>query len=63
MIAEGILLAAEDLGLTVPIIVRFEGTNKEQATEILKNSDLPIYIYDDIKDAVIAAVEKIEEGY
>ena len=63
LIAEGILLAAEDLGLTVPIIVRFEGTNKEQATEILKNSDLPIYIYDDIKDAVIAAVEKIEEGY
>lgn len=63
LIAEGILLAAEDLGLTVPIIVRFEGTNKEQATELLKNSGLPIYIYDDIKEAVKVAVEKIEEGF
>ena len=63
LIAEGILLAAEDLGLTVPIIVRFEGTNKDQAKEILKNSGLPIYIHDDIKEAVKIAVEKIDEGF
>lgn len=46
LIADGILSVANDLGLNIPLIVRFEGTNKEEATAILKKSGLLLSIVD-----------------
>ena len=42
LIAEGVVAAAEDLGLQVPLVVRLQGTNAEQGREILANSGLDI---------------------
>ncbi|MEZ4256356.1 MAG: ADP-forming succinate--CoA ligase subunit beta [Polyangiales bacterium] len=42
IIANGVVAAAKDLGLKVPLVVRLEGTNVEQGREILKNSGLAI---------------------
>lgn len=52
LIAEGIISAAEEVGLNVPLVVRFEGTNKQYAKEILLNSKLPIKICDEMEEAV-----------
>jgi succinyl-CoA synthetase beta subunit len=42
LIAEGVVAAAEELGLTVPLVVRLQGTNAKQGREILANSSLDI---------------------
>ena len=42
VIAEGVIAAAKDLGLKVPVVCRLEGTNVELGKEILKNSGLAI---------------------
>jgi succinyl-CoA synthetase beta subunit len=62
LIAEGIIAAARELGVKVPVIVRLEGTNVEKGKELLKGSGLAIIAADDINDgarkAVAAAKEK-----
>ena len=60
LIADGILEASQDVGLTVPLIVRFEGTNKEEAKAILKQSNLPIIFAEDINDAVEKLLARME---
>lgn len=40
VVAEGVVQAARDVGVKVPVVVRLEGTNVEQGREILKNSGL-----------------------
>lgn len=47
LIADGILAVANDLGLNIPLVARFEGTNKQEATDILKKSGLSLLIADD----------------
>tara|TARA_B110000483_G_scaffold145435_1_gene173590 strand:- start:67579 stop:68745 length:1167 start_codon:yes stop_codon:yes gene_type:complete len=42
MIAEGIIGAVEEVGVTVPVVVRLEGTNAAEGSAILANSDLNI---------------------
>jgi len=42
LIAEGVVAAAEELGLEVPLVVRLQGTNAEQGREILASSGLDI---------------------
>ncbi len=42
IIAEGVIAAAKELGLKVPVVVRLEGTNVELGREILKNSGLAV---------------------
>ncbi len=41
LIADGIVAAASEVGLNVPLVVRFEGTNKDEAKDILEHSKLP----------------------
>ena len=60
LIADGILEASQDVGLTVPLIVRFEGTNKEEAKAILQQSNLSVVFADDINDAVEKLLAKME---
>jgi len=51
VIAKGILAAAEQVGLRIPLVVRLQGTNVELGKEILARSDVPIIPADDLGDA------------
>jgi len=51
IIAEGIVAAAKDIGLAVPLVVRLAGTNFELGKEILAHSGLTIIPADDLADA------------
>ncbi|HVF62584.1 MAG TPA: ADP-forming succinate--CoA ligase subunit beta [Casimicrobiaceae bacterium] len=60
-IANGIIAAANETKLGVPLVVRMKGTNEELGREILKNSGLPIISADNMEDAaqkIVAAVER-----
>jgi succinyl-CoA synthetase beta subunit len=60
-IAEGIVAAAKDVNLSVPLVVRLEGTNVEQGKAILANSGLAIVPASDLGDAakkIVAEVKK-----
>ncbi len=56
VIANGIVTAARQVGLSIPLVVRLEGTNVELGKEILSNSDLEITPADDLGDAAKKAV-------
>lgn len=62
LIADGIVSAASEVGLNVPLVVRFEGTNKDEAKEILEHSKLPIIIADDMDDSVNKLIQAMEES-
>ena len=51
VIANGILIAAEQVGVKVPLVVRLEGTNVEQGRKILAESQLSIITADSMADA------------
>ena len=60
VIANGIVAAARQVGLSLPLVVRLEGTNVELGKEILAQSDLKIIAADDLGDAarkVVAAAK------
>jgi succinyl-CoA synthetase beta subunit len=60
MIAEGIIHAVKDVGVSVPVVVRIEGTNAEQGRKILADSGLAITPAADLTDAakkVVAAAK------
>ena len=60
-IAEGIVAAAKDVNLSVPLVVRLEGTNVELGKDILNNSGLAIVSANDLGDAarkIVAEVQK-----
>lgn len=56
-VAEGVTKAAGELEVKVPMVVRLEGTNKEQAMEILKNSGLSFILADSMADGAEKAVK------
>ncbi len=61
IIADGIVAAAKEVNLAVPLVVRLEGTNVQQGKDILANSGLPIVSADDLGDAakkIVAQVQK-----
>ena len=61
IIAEGIVAAAKEVNLSVPLVVRLEGTNVEQGKEILAGSGLAIVPANDLGDAaqkIVAEVKK-----
>lgn len=62
IIAEGVVAAARDLGLTVPLVVRLEGTNVEQGKKIMAESGLPIISADDLGDAAAKIVKAVKEA-
>jgi succinyl-CoA synthetase beta subunit len=58
-IAEGVIAAAKEVKLGVPLVVRMKGTNEELGRKLLKDSGLPIVSADNIADAaqkIVAAV-------
>ena len=62
IIAEGIVAAAKEVDLSVPLVVRLEGTNVEKGKEILANSGLPIVSADDLGDAAKKIVAQVKEA-
>jgi succinyl-CoA synthetase beta subunit len=61
IIADGIIAAAKEVNLSVPLVVRLEGTNVQQGKDILAGSGLPIVAADDLGDAarkIVAQVKK-----
>ncbi|WP_391346869.1 ADP-forming succinate--CoA ligase subunit beta [Azospirillum melinis] len=61
VIAEGVVAAARDVKLHVPLVVRLEGTNVALGKKILAESGLPILSADNLDDAakkIVAAVKK-----
>jgi succinyl-CoA synthetase beta subunit len=60
IIAEGIVAAAKDVSLTVPVVVRLEGTNVEQGKEILAKSGLPVVSASDLADAAEKIVKAVK---
>lgn len=62
IIAEGIIAAAREVNLSVPLVVRLEGTNVELGKKILSESGLPIVSANDLGDAarkIVAEVRKV----
>jgi succinyl-CoA synthetase beta subunit len=59
-IASGIVAAAKDMKLELPLVVRLSGTNVEQGKSILKNSGLSIIAADDLDKAAKLAVAAIQ---
>jgi succinyl-CoA synthetase beta subunit len=57
LIAEGIIQAVKEVGLTIPVVVRLEGTNVDLGKQILADSDLSIVSADGLADAAKRAVE------
>ena len=60
IIAEGVIAAAKETGLTVPLVVRLAGTNFQLGKQILDNSGLKIISADDLNDAAKKIVEAIK---
>ncbi len=50
-LANGVVAAARDLNVTLPIVIRMEGTNVEQGRQILKESGIKVTVADGMKDA------------
>jgi hypothetical protein len=60
-IANGVVAAAREVKLSLPLVVRMKGTNEELGKQILKDSGLPIISAENMADAakrVVAAVKR-----
>jgi succinyl-CoA synthetase beta subunit len=62
IIAEGIVAAARETSLKVPLVVRLEGTNVELGKEILRNSGLALIPADDLGDAAQKIVAEVKRA-
>jgi succinyl-CoA synthetase beta subunit len=62
VIAEGIVAAAREVALQVPLVVRLEGTNVKLGKKILAESGLPILSADDLADAAQKVVAAVREA-
>ena len=60
LIAEGIIQAIKEVGVTIPVIARLEGTNVDQGKAILAQSDVEIISADDLEDGAKKAVAALE---
>jgi succinyl-CoA synthetase beta subunit len=60
IIAEGIIAAAKETDIKIPLIVRLAGTNVEKGKELLIHSQLPIISADDLGEAALKAVKAIQ---
>jgi succinyl-CoA synthetase beta subunit len=59
VIASGIVNAAQQVGVKVPLVVRLEGTNVERGKEILASSGMNLISAGDLDDAAAKAVQSI----
>jgi succinyl-CoA synthetase beta subunit len=62
IIAEGIIAAAKEVHLAVPLVVRLEGTNVDRGKDILARSGLPIVSGNDLADGAQKIVKAVKEA-
>lgn len=62
VIADGVVAAAKEVSLSVPLVVRLEGTNVDLGKKILAESGLPIVSADDLGDAAEKVVRAVREA-
>lgn len=62
VIAEGIVAAAKEVELTVPMVVRLQGTNGELGKKILEESSLQLISEDDLSRAAACVVRAVKEA-
>jgi succinyl-CoA synthetase beta subunit len=60
IVAAGIVNAAKEIGIQVPVVVRLEGTNVEEGKKILADSGLNLVVAADLKDAAEKVVASIQ---
>ncbi|OMJ19954.1 Succinyl-CoA ligase [GDP-forming] subunit beta, hydrogenosomal [Smittium culicis] len=56
-VAQGIINAVNQQKLTIPVVVRLQGTNVELGKKLMKDSGIAIFAYDDLKPAASKVVE------
>ncbi|KAI2472174.1 succinyl-CoA synthetase-like protein [Annulohypoxylon bovei var. microspora] len=56
MIAEGVIMAFKDLNMAVPVVVRIRGTNEKEGQDLIAESGLPMFAFDDFDEAAAKAV-------
>jgi len=61
-IAEGVVKAAEDIGVEIPIVIRLVGTNQEEGQEILKKAPFSFFTFDTMNKAAEKAVQLTKGG-
>ena len=59
-IATGVVAAAKEVNLAVPLVVRMKGTNEDLGKQILKDSGLPIISADSMAEAATKIVEAVK---
>jgi succinyl-CoA synthetase beta subunit len=62
VIAQGVIAAAKEVKLDVPLVVRLEGTNVKEGKELMAGSGLPIISADNLADAAQKVVEATEKA-
>ena len=62
VIAEGVVAAAREVNLHVPLVVRLEGTNVDLGKKILQQSGLPILAAENLADAAQKVVATVKEA-
>jgi len=62
IIATGIVNAAKKVNLSVPLVVRLEGTNVEKGVQILQRSGIPLVTATNLDDAAIKAVAAVKKA-
>jgi succinyl-CoA synthetase beta subunit len=62
VIADGIIAAVRDVGLTVPLVVRLEGTNVELGKKIIADAALNVIPADDLDDAAQKIVNAVRDA-
>jgi succinyl-CoA synthetase beta subunit len=55
-VAQGVVQAYKEVGLTIPVVVRLAGTNVEEGNRIIQDSGLPLITADTLADAAAKAV-------
>ncbi len=63
MVANGVVAAAKNLGVSVPIVARLEGTNVEEGKRVLRESDIGIISADGMNDAAEKVVSAANASY
>lgn len=60
VIADGVITAARELGMTMPLVVRLEGTNVDKGKKLLRESGLNIITADNLADAASKVVNAVK---
>ena len=62
LISDGIIDTAAEVGMNMPLVVRFEGTNRDEACKILEQANLPLIMADSMDDAIAKVLKAVEES-